>query len=233
MCIITACFLTLYSRTMKTFADIIADVETLQHKNYEEDVKEAFKTLVPEGDYASGELLYELVAFSFGEHNENDEMGWCTYFGPGFIWHNSEEGTISVAPDISQVTQDTIDYWKRRTIEANNLILKARYAGLVWDMEKKITGNRSDISHAILNAENLLALAENNRYKYDVAVKDKLMRALTLAMGANRIPLIDSVRKAIITCEDKIAIDDKPDLWGFAFEYLMDNKKAGITQEEG
>ena len=217
---------------MKNFAEAITDVENLQNESYEEDVKQVFRELLSEGESASGELLYELIAFSFGEHNEKDELGWGTYFGPGFIWNNPEEGTTTVAPDINQVTQETIDYWKKRSAEANNPLLRARYAGLVWDMEKKITGNRPDISYAILTAESLLALADDNRYKYEVAVKDKLRRALMLAMGANRAPLIEAVKKAIISYEDKIAVDDKPGLWGFALEYLTESKKTGLTQEE-
>lgn len=217
---------------MKTFAETLDYVETLQHKNDENDTQEVFRALVSDGEHATGVLLYELIAFSFGEHNESDELEWGTYFGPGFIFRNPQENTITISPDIKQVTQETIDYWKKRVTETNNPLLKARYAGLVWDMEKKITGNRPEINYAILNAESLLALSENDRYKHDVAVKDKLKRALVLAMGANRASLVEAARKAIISFEDKIAVDDKPGLWGFALEYLTESKKTGLTQEE-
>ncbi len=65
------------------------------------EVSSTFKSLVSEEEPATGDLLHEMIAFAFGEHNEQDELGWNTYFGPGFMWNNGE--TITVSPDISRV----------------------------------------------------------------------------------------------------------------------------------
>jgi hypothetical protein len=215
---------------MNKLEEALAYIETLQSKNDETDVSSALKSLLPEGEQATGDLLKELIAFSFGEHNEKDELGWNTYFSPGMIWYDGEKTLVT--PDISQVDADAIDYWKKRANETSNPLLKARYAGLVWDMEKKITNQKPSINYAIANIESLIILSDANRYKYDVSVKDKLERALSLASSINKPELIESTRKAILAYEDKIAIDDKPGLWGFSYDYLVDNKKSLLTEEE-
>lgn len=215
---------------METLEEALAHIETFHYKNDETDVSVILRSLVSEGEQAIGDLLNELIAFSFGEHNEKDEVGWKTYFGPGMIWYAGEKTIIT--PDISLVDANTIDYWKKRVSETSNPLLKARYAGLVWDMEKKITDKKPSIDYVIANIESLISLSDANRYKYDVNVKDKLERALSLSTGINNPGLIESARKAILAYEDKIAIDDKPGLWGFSYDYLIDNKKVLLTEKE-
>jgi hypothetical protein len=61
---------------MNKLEEALAYIETLQSKNDETDVSSALKSLLPEGEQATGDLLKELIAFSFGEHNEKDELAW-------------------------------------------------------------------------------------------------------------------------------------------------------------
>jgi len=80
-------------------------------------------------DKPCNEWKYEVVAFSCHEYHDH-MSNWGTYFGPMATWE-AEGGKIIENPSISEIDVLMIEYWKKRSKETNNPLLKARYSGLV------------------------------------------------------------------------------------------------------
>ena len=62
--------------------------------------------------------------------------------------------------------------------------------------------------------------------------KTKIKRALLLAIQISNQERITKVKEAIINLEKKVAIDNKPGLWGFAFRWLILDFGKKITLSE-
>jgi len=64
--------------------------------------------------------------------------------------------------------------------------------------------------------------------------KTKIKRALELAIYKYDQERIKKVKETIINLEKKVATDDKPGLWGFAFKWLILDfgKKITLTETE-
>jgi len=92
-------------------------------------------------------LQAESMAFGFAENYPDETTGWGTYYGPMMVMKD-EKGQWKEAPSIQLVTPEMIEYWARRSEEAKNPLFRARYADLVWDFSKKITGTSADVKYA-------------------------------------------------------------------------------------
>jgi len=216
-----------------TIKDVLQNFDTLAHKYFDEhDISSALRPLIPEDRSSIDEhLKAELMAFDFVEDYLNQNTGWGTYFGPMIVWNN-EDGTLTESPSIQLITPEMIDYWEKRANESTNPILKARYAGLVWDFKNKITGNNPNhkICRQYINA--LIEIANGDFYKYEVNTFVKLKRALSLAISLNDNDLINQVKDSIINFEERHSVDTKPGLWGYSFDLLIENKNKRVNLSE-
>jgi hypothetical protein len=136
------------------------------------------------------------------------------------------------SPSIQRVTEEMIKYWSQRAKEAKHPILKARYGGLVWDFSRHITGKRAIPEMARIVIDATIKIASKNLHRYETDVITKLERALSLALSLNDNKRIEKVRDVIISYEDSIAKDDKPGLWGFAFDLLLENKSITLFENQ-
>ena len=66
----------------------------------------------------------------------------------------------------------------------------------------------------------------------DIYQRQQLHRALSLALQLNDTQRIAVVADVIIKVEKKIAQDDKPGLWGFAFKWLVLSNNEKVNLEE-
>lgn len=183
-----------------------------------------------EGEHCT-EWLYESMAFAFHENYTDKKNGGGTYFGP-LEARQTDDGKTIESPSLTHVNEDTITYWEKRSQSTNNSILKARYAGLVWDLSLSATGKRPHYSLAHRCCEAILEIAEQKSLKYDVHGIKKLKRALSIAISLDSAELIQRTKEAILKYEDLIAEDSKPGLWGFSFDLLVGNKKVNLSGEE-
>ena len=177
------------------------------------------------------EWLAEVMAFQFAENYTNKETGWGTYFGPMWVVPNGN-GMVSESPSIKRITPEILTYWEGRGRVARNPVLRARYADLVWDFSKHVTGKGAHIDNARIAIDSLVAIAAKNAHKHEIEVIRKLGRALSLAISISDSGRIRSVKEAIIQYEDRIAQDDKPALWGFSYDLLVGNKKVELSHPE-
>ncbi len=173
----------------------------------------------------------ELMAFSFMENYQDKKTGWGTYFGPMMTWQKGN-GEVVESPSLSLVDGKMISYWDTRSKTTNNPLLKARYAGLVWDLSERTTGQKPHFSTAIATTEALLQIAEHKFHKHEVDIIRKLERALYVAISIIKTDLIDRAKKAILDYETSVAQDSKLGLWGFSFDLLIGNKKANLSTTE-
>lgn len=198
------------------------------------DVWNAIQSL--KDDYAVPEppplqLLAEAMAFGFLAAYSDETTGWGTYYGPMAVLQ-AKDGSVLESPSLRLVTREMIEYWINRSQTAVHPILRARYADLVWDFQKMVTGQAPHYSLAQTVVDANVEVAQRQCYAPQVYVIDKLRRALALALGLNDRERVGTVVDAIIAYEDAVAVDSKPGLWGFAFDLLFDNDKVELSDSQ-
>jgi hypothetical protein len=196
----------------------------------ESKVSAAIRKTLPKdsADSPSTESLAEAMAFDFHEDYRDQGTGWGTYYGPMIVWSNND-GTSNEYPSIKKINDDILAYWASRATEAKHSVLKARYAGLVWEMSKPSTGRDAGANMAQIAIDSILDIARHDRHEHEVYTVTKLRRALSLALSLNDPDRLNAVRDAMIAYEDKIAVDDKLGLWGFCYDELVHNKKIALS----
>ncbi len=173
----------------------------------------------------------EAMAFSFMEDHNHPPSGWGTYYGPKAVFAN-DHGDMTEIPSIQLVTADTLEYWEKRVRECVHPLMRSRYADLVWDFSKKVDGNGPSVDMAHIVIDSTIEIAKHGLVKHEVALIQKLRRALGLALSISDKTRIKSVVEAMIHYEDSVADDHLPGLWGFSFDALVDQKKISLSQKQ-
>ncbi|MCH5684091.1 hypothetical protein LWM68_07285 [Niabella sp. W65] len=212
---------------MMLFKDTLSSLEQLPLKPLlENEIYNLIQKQIPEGyGELSTEEMAELIAFRFLEPGRNKNRKRGFYFQPLSIIKN-EDDTVNEFPSVSMVTSNTITYWLARLEQTNHPVLVARYAGLIYDMSLHATGSKPLFSIGKKYIEALLGLIEQKLYKVPVYAIGKIGRALEVALSLNNTDLIEKCKVAIFNLEHEIAVSDKPGLWGFTFDLLMDGKES-------
>jgi hypothetical protein len=60
-------------------------------------------------------------------------------YGPT-ITAQKPDGTPFYAPDVAEIDAEIVAHWETRATSAHHPMLRARYADIVWDLKKCITG---------------------------------------------------------------------------------------------
>ena len=172
----------------------------------------------------SPELLYEKTAFTFMEMctTDTEQFFWEGIpYGPIFSARDKDDNMITV-PDLKDITPEVINYWKKRSTVTNNPILQCRYAGLVWYFSSKV-GQKAGVSIALqlIDSSIQIALLDKKRFH----IQYKLKRGLDTAISINDQNRILKVRDAIIQHEDTRSEDKRLGTWGYAFDWLVMDKK--------
>lgn len=184
-----------------------------------------FKKEHPEFEFK--ELEYESVALIFLEGVASDlssVLEWGNTFYKPFRGHKDPltGKWLSCYPDIKSIPGEMLDYWERRSKETKSPLLKCRYSGLVWDFSMEIRDKKPDISVAHIFIDSIIELAHlggKNSF-----LKNKLRRALEIAISIKDQNRINLVRDALISYEDTYSIDDKTGTWGYVFDLLIGDK---------
>lgn len=176
--------------------------------------------------------LAEYIAFQFMADYHNKETGWGTYYGPMMVMKN-DQGQFVEFPSIKLIDELMITYWRNRFAKAENPLLAYRYADLVFDFEPKVLNKIIDFQVAQKIIDSCLEICEKN-LDDGLGCRQKLERALSLAVQINDANRISRLIKVIIDTEDKYAEDDKPGLWGYAFRWLIlsKNDRVAVSDEQ-
>jgi hypothetical protein len=178
------------------------------------------------------EELAEYIAFQFMPHYVSKDAGWGTYHGPMIVWKN-DKGEITEFPSIKQVDEETLNYWKSRAGECKQPILAYRYADLAFDFEPVVLNKGIDFTLVQKIIDSGIEICDTG-LDDGLGCKSRLERCLGLAIQINDNGRIQKLKEVIITIESKYAEDDKPGLWGYAFQWLvLDNAgKISLSDDE-
>ncbi len=176
------------------------------------------------------DFLAELMAFGFAADYQDTETSWGTYFGPVMIMPN-EEGQLIESPSIKLVDKTMLSYWAERAVQARHPILKARYANLVWDFSRHITGKMADPIMARITITANVEIAQQHLYEHDFDLAKTLKRAIALALQINDVELLQRVKETIISSEADFAAKGNTKHRGFSYDILVENK-IPLTEKE-
>lgn len=200
----------------------------------EHDIAKAIKNILAKNTNYKPTIedIAEQMAFNFMADYPNDNSGWGTYYGPMFILPN-QQGQMVEYPSIKRVNNEILNYWSKRAKETNNPILSSRYADLVVDFSPKVINKNANIKLFQIVIDSNIEICEE-LLADPLDCKTKIKRALALAIQINNQERIVKVKETMINLEKKVAIDDKPGLWGFAFRWLILDfgKKITLSKTE-
>lgn len=209
---------------------VFEEIEGWSEPWAEEGVSTAIDSFAKRHEQAGSELTAELraeaMAFAFYESSGCEKTIWGTYYGPMLVMEGQEW------PGIKLVTPQVLEYWQARAQEAKHPILRARYAGLVWDFSPKIRGRTADIICAQMCIDASIQLASPCVYKRPTGRRNKLERALSVALSIRDQERVRRVAGAIIELEEAEAELDKLGTWGFSFDLLVENNKIELTEDQ-
>jgi len=207
-------------------------LDQVQKGMSESAIKSAITKLRPSDDVSDPpfEWFSEVIAFDFSERQPGQVSRWGTYFGPKMVINNGD-GTGAESPSIQDVNQRVLDYWSKRARTTAHPVMKARYAGLVWDFREVVTDEKSQIEMAHLRIDAVIRIANEDAHPHPTHVFVLLGHALGIALELNDINRIRRIAEVLIDYEERVGEDQKPGLWGYAFDLLLKNKKVSLTDE--
>jgi len=79
-----------------------------------------------------------------------------------------EDGTTLHFPDLTEIDADYVEHWEARAQAASHPVLKARYADLVWDLKREVTGVVPDPMYARVAVRAYLDAVTRRLYKREI-----------------------------------------------------------------
>jgi lysyl-tRNA synthetase class 1 len=155
---------------------------------------------------------------------------WGTYFVPQATAVD-KEGKEHYFPDITGTPPSVIAHWAMRACTVHHPAIKARYADLTWDMARVMGAHRRDPEMARLAIDAYIA-SSSEQYRPVFHTRfDAVDRALELAIFLKDPDRIDAARKAFMELHRE-SMKGKEGHWWRAFDRLMEEKRARVTDDE-
>lgn len=175
----------------------------------------------------------ELIAFDLVPMDGDKPSSWGGYYGPLMVVKD-EDGQWIESPSIRAITQDCISYWALRAKSVTHPVLRGRYADLVWNFSKIVSGESPPIDMARTVIDAAIGLMAERLSASDHEALIQIRRALSLALSIRDPERVRRLTEAIIAFEDQVAQDNSPRLCGFSFDLLINRKGVdlSISQEE-
>lgn len=172
-------------------------------------------------------ILNEYIAFQL-QVSYDKLSNWWTNYWPYMTFRN-DDGTVTESPWKNYINENTIQYWKDRFMKTKNLFLKYRYLDLIYDLEENITWKKVDYKNITELIETWIKAIEKRVFT-DLDGKYILKRLLSIIISINKVKEYENIFQIIIDYEKHISIADKPWLWWFSFDYLVNNKKIDLDK---
>jgi hypothetical protein len=167
------------------------------------------------------------VAFSFDIEDDEDGAGSAgEYYIPGHV-RKPEDGEARAFPTASDLTVDMLAYWEEGAARPIHPVIRVRYADLVWEWKKRVTGESPavTIAHAVVEAT--LDMVSRGMHAEPLEQLRRLDRALTLAARVRLSSHFENVVLAIMGLQ-KDVIDDHIGLWIQPFDLLLSRKLPAL-----
>lgn len=174
-------------------AKLLEELDQSKEKTSEHSISSKINIATKEDQ--SLEAIAERLAFGFCEDYLDKQRG--TYFCPMMVWVG-EDGKTYENPSISLVDSDVVEYWKARSLNTKNSLMKSRYSGLVWDLSEVAIGEKPDHKIAIEYVNALLDLADKDLCEHPTETITKIARAYKVASALNNYKLIKKALKSLL-----------------------------------
>ncbi len=177
------------------------------------------------------ELQAEFMAFRFCTRDADEDSHWNTFFAP--VLAIPQGDGMYELPSVSSVTSEMLTYWEVRSNEATHPILKARYADLVWDLTRKVTQEPANgVNTAFTAIDSYLTAVENQNCPDQIDGRNRVSRALSLALSVKDKNRTERAVNTIIEYEKAIAEAGKLGTWGFSYDLLIENQRVELSQNQ-
>jgi len=173
----------------------------------------------------------EISAFNFMPSTRPEGSIWETYFAPSMS-ATRPDGTEVHSPDIKDVDGAIISYWAKRSGEAHHPIMRARYADLVWDLSRIVTGNRPEIAHAQHAIDAYIDVIDKKFYFNEAQAEDFVQRALGLAIRINDTLRTSKAKTAVFDLYALVGDIEQRGSWWLLFDNLYDMKNLDLSDAE-
>jgi Domain of unknown function (DUF4209) len=190
------------------------------------ELKEARGALVNPSESEHLGAWAEVLAFALatGQH----ENPWNSYFGPMGSGIDSEGNTFYF-PDIVGTPSITVEHWASRARSLQHPFLKARYADLAWEMSGLIGKRKRDPEDARIAIDAYLDAIPRMAEDYEHVLFS--IRALDLSVLLGDKSRTDRARITLMDVH-RALMKNHHGMWWYAVDRLLDDKKAGVTDEE-
>jgi lysyl-tRNA synthetase class 1 len=131
-------------------------------------------------------------------------------------------------PDLANVDADIIAYWAMRMAAATHPVLRARYADLVWDLSKAAIGNKPPIDACRIAIDSYVAASSLARGSTSRKARDRLARALKLALSVGDTARSSAVCDAMFDLVGRFPGDFH---WVWLFDIVFDDRKLSVSEE--
>lgn len=147
----------------------------------ETDVSQGIKAaLGPTEEKATGEALYEILAFDLFPCHDDKKSEWGTRFGSMMSGTLKDSNETWEYPSREQIDAEAIDYWTKRARESVHPILIERYADVAYDLAPLVE-KKSDYKLVQLVIDSSIKICDENLVE-DICQRMQLNRALALAL---------------------------------------------------
>jgi lysyl-tRNA synthetase class 1 len=167
-------------------------------------------------------FLAESSAFLFLE-GRGEASIWGTYFAP-MGSGTKANGTSFCTPDVEALDARIVAHWEARVKECGHPVMRARYSDLIWDLKRKITGQRADPNYARIAIDSYLKAAEDKLYPMEIFGIQWLGRALDLSLSINDGDRTKHVVEFMFEFYERVAQPQFVGTWLFLFDKLYGQK---------
>jgi hypothetical protein len=189
------------------------------------DANTAIDGLEHPNDDARKSAWAECAPWEFRTHSTDDGGPWNTYFQPLMMLTATGGGTVT-RPNLQTATPEIIEYWGKRAEESKHPVLKARYADLVWDTAKFVTGKKPNPKFARMAIDAYLLSAHEYSGDQPIKMREGLTRALQLSLKFQDQSRIDAAVNATVAFVEKTARDDQLGTYCYLYDNLLGSDKG-------
>ena len=212
-------------RTKKT-KEILNKINTYDWNSYC-DLSELCKKYI-DYDAEDKSIMYEYIAFTMSvNYKEHSDRG--THYWP-FIVTKNGDWTFRESPSKSFITNETIEYWKKRVDECENVFIKFKYLDIIVDLKELITWNKAKYETIIDLIHTWIQCIEEQEIE-PIKWIMILPRILNLIIWLNKQNDFKSFCQLVVDYENQHWEDSLPWLWWFSYDLLVDNRKIILDQE--
>jgi hypothetical protein len=172
--------------------------------------------------------LAEIAALQMQLADSHQKSRWGTRFGPA-VEGIRQDGSPYFFPDIANIDAGVVQYWGNRCGEVHHPVLKARYADVIWDMTKAVTGDKPSIDFARQAIDAYIECG--TRYLNTDTAENRLERALELSISLGDKTRAGAASAAMFRLLDATEHPGSRLIWLFDLPYRMRGVTLSAEQE--